>query len=1338
MKHIKNEREEVFLEDDQAQHSQAELLSSKDENLQPSIPLSPVAFELDFSGNFQFISDNSSELLDIPKDKIIGHSVAEVLGTDGYNAFMRAVNCLLKDDSHSYHVRFQHSINANHANQNYYTAKGDLPSDEKITKPFDAIGILIRHPGSAIPAHTMWVVNPATNSLGSVSPLVTKLLDVIGFGASLLDKYLCDLRTSYHKHNSLDALPLPTPEFCQICEREIQSWFFELHSKFCLSTSTYESVVQAAQDSLLYFRSTLLEIQEGMQKDSSLVPVYKNEPLIVDADDYFFTDENKQTLSLCSFLSQVMYYLEVAIDITIPPVKIIVNFDKVDSLRVQSPRSEKATIELDNYNPSLENCSSAVIALWEDIKTAVDTKITGVLRLRNAIYYSERIRLEIDHHVQEIIDDVVSNLVTNHSSTSLGHLESKLAPSITFPDACDALEAEECITRPGSATNTPQSDRSLDINDLSRSSSYSRHLSHVSLSNPDFAIGSPMSQDSSNYSSPLHRRKASDSNFSDPRFDDLKYLSPNSSPRFVASDGPNRPASNGRSSLFSRGRASNLGDVGLRLPSPSPRIHTIVPNSAPEHPSINDYKILKPISKGAFGSVYLAQKRTTGDYFAIKILKKSNMIAKNQVINVRAERAILMSQGESPFVAKLYYTFQSKDYLYLVMEYLNGGDCGSLLKTMGVLDLDWIRTYIAETVLCLGDLHDRGIIHRDIKPENLLISQNGHLKLTDFGLSRVGYMKRHRRKQSSSIPVLDLRDRSSAISDLSLSTASSVLEAQSLITPERPKRPSLNEKLLSLDGTSIRLAGQSFNYENSAEDSPTATNTPTSQVDESNIFRSTDSPRVQPFFENKDPSKRFIGTPDYIAPEVILGNPGIKASDWWSLGCVVFEFLFGYPPFNAETPDQVFQNILARRINWPAEVFTAESSVALDLIDRLLCMNPANRLGANGVEEIKAHPFFKSVNWDTILEEDPPFVPKPFSPEDTVYFDSRGLKGFDFSEYYNQPTVTEAQKLEEERPASSIPQHVSGNRKGRLRSNTISTPEFGSFTYRNLDFLNKANRNTIQKLRKEHMAVKSAKTSVDDTFSQYMSRFKAKLSTSQSVGPVKSSRRASMADYEASTTTRVQDITSDSVDSIDDFDSLKEGRMLSFFDNLALEDHKGVSSTMSASQSQSSMHTALPDVTEGTSSDEHTTIQKGRIDNLQAQSLTHKRNAISYPGLFQLDRLQMIIPKDEIELAEILKKIFPKLTLVPIDDPWSILKKLLQNEQFNVVFLHFGNDKVSSSRLMYSVRTSATINSRVPFVYICEDETCIPTDLQSDGVLLKPITCENIESCLRKLDVWHS
>ncbi|KAF5800816.1 putative protein kinase AGC-MAST family [Helianthus annuus] len=155
--------------------------------------------------------------------------------------------------------------------------------------------------------------------------------------------------------------------------------------------------------------------------------------------------------------------------------------------------------------------------------------------------------------------------------------------------------------------------------------------------------------------------------------------------------------------------------------------------------SIEDFEIIKPISRGAFGRVFLARKRATGDVFAIKVrgqmgrsslkvLKKADMIRKNAVQSILAERDILIS-ARNPFVVRFFYSFTCRENLYLVMEYLNGGDLFSLLKNLGCLEENMARVYIAELVLALEYLHSLNVIHRDLKPDNLLIGPYGHIKV---------------------------------------------------------------------------------------------------------------------------------------------------------------------------------------------------------------------------------------------------------------------------------------------------------------------------------------------------------------------------------------------------------------------------------------------------------------------------------------------------------------------------------------------------------------------------------------------------------------------------------
>ncbi len=602
--------------------------------------------------------------------------------------------------------------------------------------------------------------------------------------------------------------------------------------------------------------------------------------------------------------------------------------------------------------------------------------------------------------------------------------------------------------------------------------------------------------------------------------------------------------------------SSALGEMGVK-PPPSPRLSAVVggPQAKAVAPSIKDFEIIKPISKGAFGSVYLSKKKSTGEYFAIKVLKKADMVAKNQVTNVKAERAIMMWQGESDFVAKLYWTFSSKDYLYLVMEYLNGGDCASLIKVLGGLPEDWAKKYLGEVVLGVEHLHSRGIVHRDLKPDNLLIDQKGHLKLTDFGLSRMGLIGRQKRalnsgtdaapdllKQgpfarsasmaSSRSTSLDLHGRSHSPGSTPQMTPSDYgmsLGQPSYFTlgslSQEPRRVSTHrsdsggsETLTHMIG-GLSLNDPHVNYsqavlspadgsEADAADSPdlaSLSHATTHTSVESNSKGTPPQPAMPPpnwaLFDPEDTNRRFVGTPDYLAPETIKGEPQDETSDWWSVGCIMYEFLYGIPPFHASEADKVFENILARRLHWPDESEDEVSPEAKDLINKLLCSDPHQRLGANrdeksqsGGEEIRNHPWFSEVNWDTLLQDEAQFVPQPENPEDTEYFDARGatLQAFaEEMEDQHSPPATAPAADYHDRPHDAlsrvraqvnsmkrglmplhIPPHVRDLKSRRL-SEPVATDDFGNFSFKNLPVLEKANKDVIQKLRAEAMAAQS-------------------------------------------------------------------------------------------------------------------------------------------------------------------------------------------------------------------------------------------------------------------------
>nr|CAB3266654.1 serine/threonine-protein kinase 38-like [Phallusia mammillata] len=170
---------------------------------------------------------------------------------------------------------------------------------------------------------------------------------------------------------------------------------------------------------------------------------------------------------------------------------------------------------------------------------------------------------------------------------------------------------------------------------------------------------------------------------------------------------------------------------------------------------LSDFDMLKIIGRGAFGEVRLVQKKDTGHIYAMKMLRKKDMMEKEQVAHVRAERDILV-EAENLWVVKMFYSFQDPYNLYLIMEFLPGGDMMTLLMNKDTLTEEQTQFYMAESVLAINSIHDLGFIHRDIKPDNLLIDAKGHIKLSDFGLC-TGLKKAHRtdyyRDLSSAQPI---------------------------------------------------------------------------------------------------------------------------------------------------------------------------------------------------------------------------------------------------------------------------------------------------------------------------------------------------------------------------------------------------------------------------------------------------------------------------------------------------------------------------------------------------------------------------------------------------------
>ncbi|KAK9837045.1 hypothetical protein WJX84_010231, partial [Apatococcus fuscideae] len=422
--------------------------------------------------------------------------------------------------------------------------------------------------------------------------------------------------------------------------------------------------------------------------------------------------------------------------------------------------------------------------------------------------------------------------------------------------------------------------------------------------------------------------------------------------------------------------------------------------------SIDEFEIIKPISRGAFGRVYLAKKRTTGDLFAIKVMRKADLIRKNMVQSVQMERNIL-AMANNPFVVRFYYSFTSKENLYIVMEYLNGGDCYSLLRVMGAISEDIARMYVAEAILALEYCHTQGIIHRDLKPDNLLIASNGHIKLTDFGLSCVGLMDRADNMSHHEQPM-------------EMDSVQSNFSSRSAISPSKAPQERHSGMRVSDDGLQApRHPSADVLRQAAAGSKP-------------------DSSREE--------KRKAVGTPDYLAPELLLGTGHGPEVDWWSLGAILYEFVTGCPPFNADMPEEIFENILNRSIIWPEDADDM-SPDCTDLIDRLLAVDPCSRLGHRGAGEIKLHPWFKGLDWATLSRQKAAFIPALNNAYDTSYFLAKPVSANSLALDMDSEQSTDTEGLESPLPAGPLGVGASG---GRQRSKSRASSRAGSRARRGL------------------------------------------------------------------------------------------------------------------------------------------------------------------------------------------------------------------------------------------------------------------------------------------------
>ncbi|KAJ5643272.1 uncharacterized protein N7484_005779 [Penicillium longicatenatum] len=426
------------------------------------------------------------------------------------------------------------------------------------------------------------------------------------------------------------------------------------------------------------------------------------------------------------------------------------------------------------------------------------------------------------------------------------------------------------------------------------------------------------------------------------------------------------------------------------------------------------------------------------DVYAMKVIKKSDMIRNSQEGHIRAERDFLVASEKSRWVVPLIASFQDGNHLYLVMDYMVGGDFLGLLIRKDILREDWTKFYIAEMILCIEEAHRLCWIHRDVKPDNFLVSASGHLKISDFGLAFNGHWS---------------HDQSYYYSH----------------------RYSLLEKL------GITVTGDAEDQKDTAEarkNPSKAACDPQSLIDYYNYHAPTTNLLA---WRNSKERRRFaksvVGTSQYMAPEVIRGEMYDGRCDWWSLGIILYECLYGFTPFACENRHDTKLKILhhARSLQFPREKQTDKlvSQEAVNLISRILqerhyrlcsqeyqandvlsgrpvtaqflySMDPRYKaitsyfVYPNDAADIKAHPFFRGIRWNELHMTQPPLIPRVRNWEDTRYFDDwKGIAKIDEASPKSDSEGDDTDR--EEKLDSAAPEHPQSQPGPALEPPTTGT-----------------------------------------------------------------------------------------------------------------------------------------------------------------------------------------------------------------------------------------------------------------------------------------------------------
>ena len=695
-------------------------------------------------------------------EELQGTRISHLLSPPDWNVFHDATQRLQEDDSHTIEVRFKLQVET------------DDDRDHPIIRTMEGKGMLMIDRDDGQPSHTMWVIKPAALSpIDTAAPHVE--LETGEVGDEPLSTVAPGFATQHQGAEPATPFPLArpinlSPILCRICECNIPQWFFEKHNETCVEVHRLEAEIADCNESVTELRNTIRDLVAALDRSSpAQVPEYRGVPIFTPQTSsgsssplqMFRAPLKMQKMGVKKMQRQLLEklddILQVALEISVPALREEENKEPIERQRLLSPSSERKISQLRTWcKPMIED--TALTQLADDVERVMRQKVDNVIRMQNVMRYEEKVRQEWEVKIEEVLSQLDESEESDEAeedgegegevgdeageqtsgetpvkppvSTGVGARTvaekddegdySSTASEYGYGDKKDGRSSGGVTTDP---TPTGGSSPALSpVGQRHEPHRPGRSQIHATRPSTPSSVSSPLAL-AIPITASLHTDDIPPLNdLVDPAIALSKspqqslmpglggmYPSPVLYPMMAPPEPPMKRAHTRRLSVMQPVATPTIGPNGQPL---SPRLPSSVPSSRTTPTSIKDFEIIKPISKGAFGSVFLAKKKLTGDYFAIKVLKKADMIAKNQITNVKAERMILMQQAESPFVAKLYWTFQSKENLYLVMEYLNGGDCAALIKSLGSLPEEWTKNYIAEVVLGLEYLHERGVVHR--------------------------------------------------------------------------------------------------------------------------------------------------------------------------------------------------------------------------------------------------------------------------------------------------------------------------------------------------------------------------------------------------------------------------------------------------------------------------------------------------------------------------------------------------------------------------------------------------------------------------------------------------